>query len=284
MSGPIYTPGADEIIRHMPVAAPAVSVVMAVKDGERYVEKAVRSVLGQTLRNFELIVVDDGSSDMTPEILDRFADARMRVITQPNHGLAESLNKGVRVARSSLIARMDADDIAEPERLERQVSFMMERPEVGLLGTAALIIDEKGTQVRQWTPPLDDAVIRRELIRANQFAHPSVMFRKDVFEAVGGYADMPYAQDYDLWLRMAGCCKLANLPEPLVRRRETEGQFGTGRETEQVRWAVKARVGALKRGDYPPVAARHLLKPGIAAAMPGKVRELARRITRQKAA
>jgi glycosyltransferase involved in cell wall biosynthesis len=257
---------------------------MAVKDGERYVEKAVRSVLGQTLRNFELIVVDDGSSDMTPEILDRFADARMRVITQPNHGLAESLNKGVRVARSSLIARMDADDIAEPERLERQVSFMMERPEVGLLGTAALIIDEKGTQVRQWTPPLDDAVIRRELIRANQFAHPSVMFRKDVFEAVGGYADMPYAQDYDLWLRMAGCCKLANLPEPLVRRRETEGQFGTGRETEQVRWAVKARVGALKRGDYPPVAARHLLKPGIAAAMPGKVRELARRITRQKAA
>lgn len=279
-----YDDGVDEFTVSSPAETPDVSVVMAVKDGERYVEKAIRSILGQTFEKFELIVIDDGSSDRTPEILDRFSDPRLRVLTQTNQGLAASLNKGVRVARSSLIARMDADDVCEPERLEKQVAFMSDRPEIGLLGAATRVIDEAGKELRTWTPPLDDAQIRNELIQANQFAHPSVMFRKDVFEAVGGYADMPFAQDYDLWLRMAGVCKLANLPEPLLQRRETEGQFGTERETEQIRWAVRARVDALKSGEFPAASARHLLKPGIAAVMPGKVRQFARRITRQKAA
>lgn len=279
-----YTPGADEIIRQLPVDAPDVSVVMAVRNGERFLEKAVRSILAQTLTNLELIVIDDGSQDRTPEILDRFGDARMRVLTQPARGLADALNRGVSLARAGLIARMDADDVAMPDRLREQFAFMQDHPQTGLLGTSTMVIDEEGSLLRQWTPPTSHREIRGALIRANQFAHSSVMFRKQVFDAVGGYSDMPFAQDYDLWLRMATHCEVANLPGALVQRRETAGQFGTVRETEQIRWATRARLAALRRGGYSPLAARHIIKPAFASVMPGPARELARRLSGRKAA
>lgn len=272
-----FTPPASEVVRHRPVDAPDVSVVMAVKDGEKFLEKSVLSILNQTLRNLELIVIDDGSMDRTPEILDRFGDARMKVVTQPNRGLAAALNRGVSLARSSLVARMDADDIATPERLERERDMLESNPAIGLVGSATIVIDESGNEVRQWAPPTSDREIRSALIRANQFAHSSVMFRKSVFDSVGGYLDMPFSQDYDLWLRMAGVAELANLQEPLLYRRETSDQFGTERETQQIRWALRARVGAMKRGDYSPLAARHILKPAVASMMPGRVRQLVRK-------
>jgi glycosyltransferase involved in cell wall biosynthesis len=257
---------------------------MAVKDGERFLEKSVQSIFGQTISNLELIVVDDGSTDRTSEILDRFGDARMKIVTQPNRGLAASLNRGVSLARAELVARMDADDIAVQGRLHAQFEFMNANPEIGLVGTATTVIDEAGDEKGQWNPPVSDGDIRSALMRANQFAHASVMFRKSVFDSVGGYSDMPFAQDYDLWLRMAGVARVANLPEPLLYRRETADQFGTGRETQQIRWAVRARMNAMKRGDYSPLAARHIVKPAIASMMPGPFREMVRRIGGQKAA
>lgn len=268
-----YTPG-----------APDVTVVMAVKNGARFLERSIRSILCQTLRNFELIVVDDGSDDRTAEILDRFGDARMRIVTQPNRGLAGALNRGVSLSRATLVARMDADDLAGPERLEKQLDFLAWNPEVGVVGSATTMINENDDVLRDWVPAVSDGDIRKALIRSNQFAHASVMFRKPIFDAVGGYSDMPFAQDYDLWLRMAPLCDLANMEEPLLCRRETAGQFGTGRETQQIRWAMRARLGAMKRGDYSPLSARHMLKPAIAAIMPGTLRELVRRKSGQKAA
>lgn len=279
-----YTPSAAEIIRQAPVDSPDVSVVMAVKNGERFLEKSVMSIFGQTLRNLELIVVDDGSTDRTSEVLDRFGDARMRIVTQPSRGLAAALNRGISLARSNLVARMDADDVAMPERLERQVEFLESNPEVGVVGTATVVVNETGDQLRRWTPAISDGDIRSALIRSNQFAHASVMFRKQVSDAVGGYSDMPFAQDYDLWLRMSGVCKMANLPAPLLHRRETADQFGTGRETQQIRWAVRARLGAVRRGDYSPLSARHIVKPAVASVMPGPLRELVRKVSGQKAA
>ena len=279
-----YTPGADEIVRHAPLASPDVSVVMAVKNGERFLEKSVRSILAQTLRNFELIVVDDGSNDRTAEILDRFGDVRMKIVTQPNRGLAASLNRGVSLARTDVIARMDADDVAMPERLEKQLEFLRSNPDVGVVGSATVVINGSGDELRQWTPAISGHDIRNALMRANQFAHASVMFSKSVFNDVGGYSDMPFAQDYDLWLRVAGVSKVANLQEPLLFRRETAGQFGTERETQQIRWAVRARLSAMQRRDYSPLAARHIIKPAMASIMPGPLRELLRRAGGQKAA
>ena len=172
-----YTPGAGEIVRQAPVGAPDISVVMAVKNGERFLEKSIRSILGQTLTNFELIVVDDGSDDRTAEILDRFGDARMRIVTQPNRGLAAALNRAVSLARATLVARMDADDVAVPERLEKQLEFLASNPEVGVVGSATTMINENDDELREWVPAVSDRDIRKALIRANQFAHASVMFR-----------------------------------------------------------------------------------------------------------
>jgi glycosyltransferase involved in cell wall biosynthesis len=284
MTGPVYTPPASETVRTVPVEAPDVSVVMAVRNGERFIADAISSVLGQTFRNFELVVIDDGSSDQTQEILKQFQDARMRVSAQSPLGLAKALNSGVRAARANLIARMDADDVSQPARLERQVTFMREHPETGLLGTATNVIDENGVGLRSWAPLTEDHDIRSALIKSNQFAHSSVMLRKQVFEQVGGYADMPFAQDYDLWLRIAAISRVANLSEPLVLRRERCRRAGAARDSAQAKWAMKARWNALRRGGYSPLSVRHLVKPAMGAIAPAPVRELARVLAERRAA
>ena len=262
---------------------PEVSVVMAVRNGGCFVAEAVASILSQTLRDLELVIIDDGSTDHTPEFLAGLTDSRVVLITQPPHGLAGALNRGAAAARSTLVARMDADDVSLPDRLEKQVTFMQEHPEVALLGTAVRHINETGAVTGEWCPPLDDISIRRGLIRANLFAHPSVVFRREPFLRMGGYRDLPFAQDYDLWLRMAARHRVANLAEPLVLRRHTKGQFGSHRETQQARWALRARASAIRRGDYPLWAAGYLVKPALAAATPGPVRQAARRVLRRAA-
>ncbi len=264
---------------------PAVSVVMSVHDGERFLHEAVGSILAQTLTELELVVVDDGSSDRSRQILGESTDPRMRVIEQEHAGLAAALNRGVGAARADLVARMDADDIALPRRLEEQWRFMQSHPQTALLGTGARVIDHAGEEVGLWRPLTDHASIRRRLIRLNQFAHPTVMFRRAAFVAAGGYReDMPFAQDYDLWLRMVARFEAANLGEVLLVRRVGPDQFGTARETRQIRWALRARLDALRRGDYPARDALGLLRPLVAAVLPGPVRQLGRSAVRRRRA
>jgi glycosyltransferase involved in cell wall biosynthesis len=257
---------------------PLVSVVMSVHNGERFLQAAIESILQQTLDRIELIVIDDGSSDGSPGILAGIDDPRFRTRRQEHAGLAAALNAGIREARADLVARMDCDDESEPRRLERQLEYLRDHPAVGLLGTAGTLVDEADVEVGEWRPPGDDASIRRTMIRRNQFMHPSVMLRKSVFEAVGGYReDMPRAQDYDLWLRMLAHTRGANLPEPLLRRRLGPSQFGTAAETLQIRWGLFARFGALRRGDFPWRDATGLVRPAIAAMTPGPLRQWLRR-------
>jgi len=265
---------------------PAVSIVMAVHNGQRHLSDAVQSILAQTMGDFEFIVIDDGSTDWTARLLDEFAesDPRLRVVHRPHQGLAESLNFGVAQARSELIARMDADDVSMPERLELQSSFMHSHPEIGLLGTAVFLAAEDGDDRGCWDPPTGHEEIRKALIRANQFAHPTVMFRRSTFESLGGYRNMRYAQDYDLWLRFAAVDQVANLPQRLLVRRISNEQFGTERETEQIRLAWRARMDAIERGDYPRSAMLRLVKPAVAARMPAPLRQAARRILNLRAA
>ena len=159
---------------------PAVSVVMAVRNGMPWVAEAVTSVLGQTLADLELIVIDDGSSDDTAAALAAFRDGRLRLVRQDPAGLTRSLNRGLGLARAPLVARLDADDTAQPDRLMRQAALLASRPDIGLVGTGALEVDAAGRAVGTIVPPEDDVAIRRALIHANPFVHSSVMFRRAV--------------------------------------------------------------------------------------------------------
>ena len=258
---------------------PAVSVLMPVHDGAPWVHDAVESILTQTLEDLELIVVDDGSTDATPEILAGARDPRLRVERRERAGLTRSLNVALGLARSALIARLDADDVALPERLERQRAFLDAHAEVGLLGTGAREVDEAGRTAREVRPPADDRAIRRALIRRNPFVHSSVMMRRSVLERVGGYDEaLPVAQDYDLWMRMSRLTRLANLPEPLVVRRLPPGRVSAVRDDERLRTEARVRWRAVRSGGYPPWCAVFAARPLLALALPGPWRRAVRRV------
>lgn len=258
--------------------SPRISVVMSVYNGERWLREAVESVLGQPLGDLELLVIDDGSTDGTAGILAGYRDARLAVIRQPRAGLTVSLNRGIRRTQASLVARLDADDVALPERFARQVAFLDAHPEVALLGTGCHDVDPQGRMLRTYCPPEADAEIRRALVRFNPFVHSSVMVRRDALERVGFYDEsLPVAQDYDLWVRLSRVTRLANLPEPLVLRRLTPGMISLARDTERLRAELRIKRGALRSGAYPAWCAIYLLKPMLALALPPGLRGLLRR-------
>ena len=257
---------------------PAVSVLMGVHNGAPWVARAVESVLGQTLADLELIVVDDGSTDATPALLAAVPDPRLIVERQARAGLARALNRALARARAPLIARLDADDVALPLRLERQAAFLAAHSEVGLLGTAARVVDEDGREVGVIRPPEDDGALRRALIRRNPFVHSSITLRRALALQAGGYdASFPVAQDYDLWLRLAAITAMANLAEPLVIRRLVAGRVTQARDDERLRAEARARWRAVRCGAYPAWAAVFALRPLLALAVPSPLRHSLRR-------
>jgi len=200
-------------------STPAVSVLMPVRNGERWLEQSLRSIAQQTVRDFEFLVVDNGSTDRTPEILARACadDERLVALSEPHRGIVPALNTGLAAARAPLIARLDADDMAMPNRLERQLEFMARHPDVGLLGSWADVIDTRGKVYGHRRPVTGHDDLVRILKFSNPFIHPAVMFRTGLVRQLGGYrAAFEVSEDYDLWLRMAEVTVLANLPEPLV--------------------------------------------------------------------
>jgi hypothetical protein len=238
-------------------ATPRVSVVMAVYNAEPWLAEAVESVLGQTYGDFELVVIDDGSLDATPEILGRLRDPRLRVVRQRQSGQTSALNHGLRLS---------------------QVAFLDAHPDVGLLGTACREISATGAVVRTIVPPAEDPEIRRILIRENPFTHSAVMFRRTVLDASGRYDEgFVVAQDYDLWLRMSRVTRLANLSEPLVLRRLAPGRLSRARESTRIRDEVAAKLKALRSGTYAPWCAIFLVKPLCALALPVPFRRSLRR-------
>jgi glycosyltransferase involved in cell wall biosynthesis len=256
-----------------------VSVLMGVWNGAPRVLEAVLSALGQTMGDLELIVIDDGSADATPAILKSVSDPRLRVERRERGGLTSALQAALALARAPLVARLDADDIALPERFERQRDFLATRPDIGLLGTAAREVDPSGRELAVVRPPVDDAAIRRALIRRNPFVHSSVMMRRAAVERVGGYDPaFPVAQDYDLWMRVSRVTRMANLPEPLVVRRILPGRISETRETERLRAEARVRWRAVRAGTYPAWCALFVLRPLLAQALPTGARRLLRRL------
>jgi len=260
------------------VTTPAVSVLMGVWNGAPRVREAIESVLGQTLGDLELVVVDDGSTDATASILGSFDDARVRATRQPRGGLTFALRSALGLARAPLVARLDADDVALPERLERQRDFLERHPEVGLLGTAAREVDATGREVGVVRPPTEDAALRGALIRHNPFVHSSVMMRRSALEQAGGYdPSFPVAQDYDLWMRMSRVTRMANLPEALVVRRLLPGRISASREAERLRAEARVRWRAVRAGVYPAWCVLFALRPYLAQALPASARRVLRR-------
>jgi glycosyltransferase involved in cell wall biosynthesis len=237
----------------------------------------VQSVLDQSEADLELIVIDDGSVDATPALLGAIRDPRLRVERRPPAGLTPSLNRAIELARAPLLARLDADDVALPDRLARQRRFLDAHPEVGLLGTGAREVDAAGRVVGLVTPPPDDLGIRRALIRRNPFVHSSVLMRRRVIDEVGGYDPaLPVAQDYELWMRMSRVTRLANLPEPLVVRRLLPGRVSSARDGDRLSAEALVRWRAVRSGLYPWWCAVFLARPLAARLMPRSVRALLR--------
>lgn len=204
---------------------PAVSVVMPVYNQEPYVELAVSSLLQQTFTDFELVVIDDGSTDASLKILERLAaaDPRVRLFSQENRGRSATRNRGLELARADLVAMMDPDDISLPERLELQVAYMREHPECVALGAQFESVCMEGLPLHSSELPLDHDSIENLLLEDNgQTLHQSVcVLRRGVCIEVGGYDEQyPAGEDVDLFLRLALKGKLANLPQVLLKYRQ----------------------------------------------------------------
>lgn len=205
-------------------ARPAVTVLMPVYNGERYVGAAVESVLRQTWDDFEFVVIDDGSEDRTREVVGSFDDARIRFVKNDvNVGLTKSLNRGLALSRGEFVARQDADDLSHPARLAEQVAFLREHTDVALVGTQARVVDERGRVLRRpgWRRATGDAAIRFQLMFDNAFIHSSVIFRRAVVrDEFGGYDEgFGTGQDFELWSRVAARHEVRNLARRLVDHR-----------------------------------------------------------------
>jgi glycosyltransferase involved in cell wall biosynthesis len=205
---------------------PRVSVIMAVYNGERYLREAVDSILAQSLPDLELIVVNDGSSDKTPEILASYMDPRVRVShNERNVGPAAARNTAISLARAPYIAIQDADDVALPYRLHKQVCFLETNASISLVGSHAVTIDEHGREQGALTsPPAEDKEIKWELLFRNPFIHSSVMIRRSILDGMRHYTDDPvlcraFVEDYELLSRINRVARSANVPEPLEKYR-----------------------------------------------------------------
>lgn len=203
---------------------PLISVVLPAYNARKFIEQAVQSILDQSFSDFELLVIDDGSTDGTTEILKAITDPRLRLIRhKTNCGLIHVLNEGIAEAKGEFIARMDADDIAEPGRLETQVQFLEKHPQIGIVGSAIRIIDCNGDMGQTYLFPESHVLVEWSMSFFCPIAHPTVMVRASVIRQHGGYSfNAIHAEDYDLWTRMSITTQFANLTTPLLRLRKHE--------------------------------------------------------------
>lgn len=197
-------------------SSPIVSVLLPVHNGQAFVGDAIDSILTQSFKEFELLVLNDGSTDTTIKVCRKFNDSRIRIVSSEKKiGLVETLNCGISFARGQLIARLDSDDIAVNTRLEKQVDFLNSHPDHGLIGSWMRTIGDR-KELRKF--PTSDEDIQVAMLFGNPFGHPSVMFRKNWDRGSPGHysANFTYAEDYEYWTRLASQWKCANLAEPLT--------------------------------------------------------------------
>ena len=234
---------------------------MPVRDGERFLVEAVESVLAQSMTDLELVVVDDGSTDGTPRLLAGLTDSRVRVLTRPAGGLTSALNAGCAAAAAPVIARMDADDVALGDRLERQLGYLDAHPEVALLAGGIVLVDEAGREFdREPAPSAPD------LSERNALVHGTVCMRAEAFRELGGYR-LDQAEDYDLWLRFEEQYGVAAVAEPVIRYRFHPCQFSVTKLERQALGSLCVQAASRERraGRPDPLAGVERLDESVAA-------------------
>lgn len=225
------------------VQSPRVSVIMPVYNTEKFVKRAIDSILGQTFQDLELIVVDDGSTDRSREIIGSYAsDPRVRIVfNETNLGESGARNRAIPLAQGEFIAMMDSDDYSMPERLRKQVAFLDAHPEISFCGTWYDVVDEQGKLLRHWTAPADHPTIMASFFFANRIGHNTIMMRRKEFMDAGEwYTPGHHAADFDLWVRLIRKMRFANIPEPCVLWTVWSGQMSIEKFDRQTADAIKA--------------------------------------------
>jgi Glycosyl transferase family 2 len=232
------------------VKQPAVSVVMVTCNVEQFLPEAIESILGQTFRDFEFIIVDYGSTDKSKAISAKYAaaDKRIKLHSTPDCGLAEARKAACSLVLGRYIAIMDADDVSLPNRLASEFEFLEKHPEIGLVGGSAEWIDAKGRPLWVYDFPLEDKDIKAVIQTNNPFCHSAVLMRTDAFEQVLGYRTaFTQSHDYDLWLRVSEQFQCANLPQVVIKYRLHPRQISLTRRRQQTLCRLAAEASALSR-------------------------------------
>jgi glycosyltransferase involved in cell wall biosynthesis len=231
---------------------------MPVYNAERFLAEAVESILGQTLQDFELVTIDDGSTDGSLGILQEYADkdTRIRLTSRPNRGLAATLAESVDQAKGELIARMDADDVSLAERFEQQAWYLREHPECVIVGCPAIVIDPDGDPLCVWFKETDHEILDAHNLLGNRgtsLCHPSVMMRRRDVLAVGSYSQQyRIGEDLDLFLKLGERGRLGNLTDPLLKYRTHALNFTRTRTDEAYRDLALVVEDARRRRGLPP--------------------------------
>lgn len=198
---------------------PRLSIIMGVYNGERHVQKAILSLLVQDFEDFELIIVNDGSTDSSLEKIKQIEDPRIVIIDQENQGLTKSLNNAIKIAKGEFIARQDADDISIFNRFSKQLAIFEKEPSLGLLGSSMYISNPRGLFNEVFFYPESNESIKKAIYSYNPFVHGSIVIRKSVLDSLGGYNEaFRYVQDYELWSRVVQITKCMNYQLPLYAR------------------------------------------------------------------
>lgn len=255
---------------------PKISVVLAVKNGAKWCVRCLGGLQSQTFEDFEVVLVNDGSTDDTQNILNSFVarDSRFRIHRlNTSVGLASALNIGVGLTRAEIIARQDIDDISLPNRLEQQYKHLEKSPEIGLLGCGYADVSSDLRIIRENRLEYSVDQCRQELIRRNYLCHSGVIFRKGIFNSIGGYdPSFPYAQDYRLYFQFARNSAIAVIPEVLVYQTRHDSAVSFRKIRMQRYYAVKARLMAIRAGQYGWGTARYVVLPLLANLLPLNVK------------
>ena len=232
---------------------PLVTVLMPVYNGEKYLKEAIESILNQTFRNFEFLIIDDGSTDNSVKIIQSFNDLRIRLIrNESNIGLIKTLNKGLKLSNGKYIARMDCDDVSLPKRLSAQVNFMEKHPEIGVCGSWVKIIGLEKKFINKYPQKHEEA--RAYLLFNTPFAHPAVIIRKEILEKYKLEYDENYkhADDYEFWSRIINHTKISNIPKVLLHYRIHHESVSKKYSSIQTENSNKIRLRLIKQLNIAP--------------------------------
>lgn len=261
---------------------PKISIIMAVYNGGEFLSDSILSILNQTYKDFEFIIINDGSTDNSLKIVEDLQknDGRIKIINNAqNLGLTKSLNVGFFASKGEYIARLDAGDISLPERIEKQVEFLDENKNIGLVGAWMYIINTKGEVLREIKYPTGDKKLKKALINYNPFVHSSIMIRREILPKMNIYdEDYKYTQDYKLYFDLYPYIEFANIPITLVKYRKSPNSITSRKNRSQMAFANKARMYAIKLGYYSKWNYVYIIKYYLISLIPTKLKFFIKKI------